>query len=304
MIVQCPFCHYSEAVPEEYGGMVGECSNCGKDFRIPSPRSLQQQGSRKNVSKKRHSHKTSKIIGTVLLFIVILGAVLFFLSQRTRGRSGIIIDNTFRGVQLWKNGPYWADRNIGAETPWDYGYYFWYGDTVGYKYKNGVWVASDNSSSGFSFGEENTPTFNKDQSALLREGWITSDNILAPEHDAAHVQWGGGWRMPTMRELDDLCDNCDWTLTRMNGVDGCIVRGRGDYASASIFLPAAGRGLKTSLVAVDLSGKYWSSIPYSGSTAFSVSWNLYFDSNGHESGYLGGHRFYGETIRPVQGFAK
>lgn len=41
MIVQCPFCHYKEAVPEEYAGMIGECSNCGKEFRIPGPRVLQ-----------------------------------------------------------------------------------------------------------------------------------------------------------------------------------------------------------------------------------------------------------------------
>lgn len=28
-------------------------------------------------------------------------------------------------VQLWEGGPYWADRNIGAEAPWDSGDYFW-----------------------------------------------------------------------------------------------------------------------------------------------------------------------------------
>lgn len=40
MIVQCPYCHYKEAVPEEYAGMIGECSNCGKDFKITGPRAL------------------------------------------------------------------------------------------------------------------------------------------------------------------------------------------------------------------------------------------------------------------------
>ena len=37
------------------------------------------------------------------------------------------------GVQLWENGPYWAELNVGASTPVDYGYYFWWVDTVGYK---------------------------------------------------------------------------------------------------------------------------------------------------------------------------
>ena len=35
MIVQCPFCHFKEMVPEEYAGMVGECSKCGKEYRLP-----------------------------------------------------------------------------------------------------------------------------------------------------------------------------------------------------------------------------------------------------------------------------
>jgi hypothetical protein len=56
-------------------------------------------------------------------------------------------------VQLWENGPYWATTNIGAEKPEDYGYYFWWGDTVGYKRENDKWVASDGSNSNFSFEE-------------------------------------------------------------------------------------------------------------------------------------------------------
>ena len=61
-------------------------------------------------------------------------------------------------VQLWEGGPYWATTNVGAEEPWEYGYYFWWGDTVGYKRENGAWVASDGSSSDFSFSEGRTPT--------------------------------------------------------------------------------------------------------------------------------------------------
>ena len=64
-------------------------------------------------------------------------------------------------VQLWEGGPYWATTNIGAEKPEDHGYYFWWGDTVGYKRENDAWVASDGSSSNFSFEKKNTPTFGK-----------------------------------------------------------------------------------------------------------------------------------------------
>lgn len=48
-------------------------------------------------------------------------------------------------VQLWEGGPFWATMNIGAEKPEDYGYYFWWGDTIGYKRENDKWVASDGS---------------------------------------------------------------------------------------------------------------------------------------------------------------
>ena len=152
-----------------------------------------------------------------------------------------------RKVQLWEGGPYWACKNIGAEESWESGYYFWWGDTVGYKRQGNVWVASDGSKSNFSFEDKDTPTYQKSITDLQREGWITSDNILAPEHDAAHAHWGGDWRMPTKQELDDLNEKCDWTRKEMNGVRGYVVRGRGSYSSAWIFLPCAGYGLGTSL---------------------------------------------------------
>ena len=91
-------------------------------------------------------------------------------------------------VQLWAGGPYWATTNIGAEKPEDSGYYFWWGDTLGYKWENGQFVASDGSVSGFSFEASNTRTYNKDLDTLQSEGWITTDGVLAPEHDAARAQ--------------------------------------------------------------------------------------------------------------------
>ena len=73
-------------------------------------------------------------------------------------------------VQLWEGGPYWATTNIGADEPHEYGYYFWWGDTVGYKRVNNAWVASDGSSSNFMFRESNTPTDDKDIATLKSEG--------------------------------------------------------------------------------------------------------------------------------------
>ena len=203
-------------------------------------------------------------------------------------------------VQLWTDGPYWATTNIGAEKPEDYGYYFWWGDTVGCKRENDKWVASDGSNPNFSFYPGNTPTFDKSGLTLQSEGWITADGVLAPEYDAAKKHWGGDWRMPTKQEFNDLISQCDWTWTTLNGVNGYIVRGKGDYSSKSIFVPCAGYGYGTSLYHAGLDGDYWSSVPSSDNKH---AWSLYFSSSSHYTrDYCG--RYDGQSVRPLQGFTK
>ena len=207
--------------------------------------------------------------------------------------------NERQKVQLWEGGPYWATTNIGAEKPEDYGYYFWWGGTVGYKRENDKWVASDGSNSNFSFNPDNTPTYNKSVSTLQSEGTITADGVLAPEHDAAKKHWGGDWRMPTKQEFDDLIGKCDWVWTKINGVNGYTVRGKGNYSSATIFLPCAGDGDWTSLMNAGSYGFYWSSVPNSDDY---YAAHLDFDSRYHYTGTS--NRYYGQSVRPLQGFTK
>ena len=153
-------------------------------------------------------------------------------------RSNLVVRVKGRGkVQLWAGGPYWATKNVGAEEPWDYGLYFWWGDTVGYRREGDAWVASDGSSQNFQFSGDpiSQQTSGKSTATLQNEGWTTSAGVLAPAHDAAQVHWGGGWRMPTYQELYDLCYTyCDWTWTTTNGVNGYVVRGRAAFAGAAL----------------------------------------------------------------------
>ena len=196
-------------------------------------------------------------------------------------------------VQLWEGGPYWADRNIGADKPEDYGLYFWWGDTTGHR------------PSGFNFSADNSTiyTWCKSVSELQSAGWMTSDGVLVPLHDAAHVKWGGSWRMPTRQEFEDLNSKCDWTLKTMNGVNGYVVRGRGDYAANSIFLPCAGHVNGTSLYFAGSCGRYWSSVQYTRGSYYDT-WYLEFNSSGHDTNngsYDNDGRYDGQSIRPVQG---
>jgi uncharacterized repeat protein (TIGR02543 family) len=204
--------------------------------------------------------------------------------------------DTHAKVQLWEGGPYWATTNIGAEKPEDYGYYFWWGDTMGYKLESNKWVASDDSAANYSFSYGNAPTYNKSITTLQSEEWITADEVLAPEHDAAHVHWGGNWRMPTNQELADLVSKCNWTWTKVNNVQGYAVRGKGDYAANSIFLPCAGYGWGTSLYDAGSRGYYWSSIPHSDDSR--LAWGLLFNSGYHDSYNI--DRYPGRPVRPVQ----
>ena len=47
-------------------------------------------------------------------------------------------------VQLWEGGPYFAECNVGATKLEECGYYFWWGDTVGYKRNsnNNGWISA------------------------------------------------------------------------------------------------------------------------------------------------------------------
>ena len=213
-------------------------------------------------------------------------------------------------VQLWAGGPYWATTNIGATKPEEYGYYFWWGDTIGYKRANNKWVASDGSSSDFSFYDKST--CNQYHTTLRNNGWTTSGDVLTPEHDAARVHWGGGWRMPTFKEFKNLIDKCDWTWSTVNGIKGYIVRGRSGYASANIFLPAAGFTYEKNYVGAGANGYYWSSVPncdgYS-TLGYGTSCRLTFSLSSHSystSGYTDynsdncSQRYYGLSVRPVQ----
>ena len=214
-----------------------------------------------------------------------------------RGKKGDVkavvtttIEDKHSKVQLWAGGPYWADRNIGAKKPEDYGLYFWWGDTTGHR-------------PGYNFYHDNSAIYTygngKSVAELQSAGWVTSSGVLAPSHDAAHVKWGGAWRMPTKQEFDGLNNNCDWTWTTQSGVNGYVVRGRGAYASNSIFLPAAGYCYGASLYFSGSFGSFWSSVPDSD---YDYAYVFYFYSDYHST--YNNYRDCGQSVRPVQGLAK
>ena len=179
----------------------------------------------------------------------------------------------------------WATCNVGAESPEDYGDYFAWGevepkenyDWTTYKYCNGSPL---------------TLTKYCNNNSLGNNGFTDNKTVLEPEDDAATVNWGGSWRMPTDEELTELREKCTWTWTTQSGVNGYKVVGPNGN---SIFLPAVGIMLGASLGYVGSYGGYWLS---SLSTSDSYYANrMDFDSNGVYWNFC--DRNYGQSVRPV-----
>ena len=216
------------------------------------------------------------------------------------------------GVQLWKGGPYWAECNVGASKPEEYGYYFWWGDTVGYTRSGGTWTdgyyysgvtwvsSTGQQMSSSPFLSSSCPTYGKSNSQLQSAGYIDATGNLVAAHDAATAHLGAPWRMPTDAEFSALISNCTTTWITTNGVSGRLVTGKGSYANRSIFFPAAGLGNVSYLYSPGSYGSYWSSTPDSGYS--NHAWYLYFGSGDFSRSY--NSRYYGRSVRPVRGFAE
>ena len=259
-----------------------------------------------NVAAYLMDGAVSKVIDTAALF----GAE--SADPKATVRVSLIAAKSLGGVQLWEDGPYWAESNVGATKPEEYGYYFWWGDTVGYTqsggtlyndydYRGVTWVSSTGTRMSSSpFSSSSCPTYDKSNLELQSAGYIDATGDLVAAYDAATAHLGSPWRMPTKAEFSALISNCTANWTTHNGVCGMLVTGKGSYASKSIFLPAAGLGLDTRLRSAGLAGCYWSSTPYSGSST--NVWSLGFGSDRFDLGTSS--CLYGRPVRPVRGFAK
>ena len=128
------------------------------------------------------------------------------------------------------SGTLWAYTNIGANVPEDYGNYYAWGETAAKETYD--WTTYQ-----YCNGSETTLTkYCFDESYGL-DGYTDSLTTLEATDDAASVNWGGNWRMPTQDEMQELLDNCTQVWTTQNGVNGRLFTGPNGN---SIFLPAAG----------------------------------------------------------------
>lgn len=188
------------------------------------------------------------------------------------------------------SGLKWASCNVGATTPEGYGDYFAWGETAP---KTDYSWATYKYASETSWGDVQKLTKYCDDASFGDNGFTDDKTTLDPEDDAAHVNWGGSWRMPTDAEWTELRTQCTWTWTTQNGVNGYQVSSKTN--GNSIFLPAAGQRSNARLLDAGSLGSYWSSSSGKGSPHY--VWVLCFDWD--SVGHVGDNRFYGFSVRPV-----
>lgn len=174
----------------------------------------------------------------------------------------------------------WADHNVGAVNPEDFGDYFAWGETAPkaeytwetYTLCDGAWN-----------------TINKYNNEEYY-GKLDNKTQLEKEDDAASVNWGGKWRMPTKVEMEELRTKCAWKLTSMNGVSGYEVSSKTN--GNSIFIPVAGHRNTDKFFPPGC--YYWTSSLQLDNAGFAH--RLYHSVDGTNTNTH--YRFHGMPVRP------
>lgn len=180
------------------------------------------------------------------------------------------------------SGTKWATMNVGANSLEESGDFFAWGETSmknDYGWENQKYWIDD--SVKFSKYVTNSQYGNKD-----------GKKDLDLEDDAAYVNWGKGWRMPSDSQVKELRSNCTHVWTTLNGIDGYKLTSKNN--GNSIFLPATGYWTNR-LRDVGSSGSYWSRSLCTSDCDYAYCIEFYSDS--YSWHYR--TREYGFSVRPV-----
>ena len=187
------------------------------------------------------------------------------------------------------SGVKWANMNVGATSETGDGLYFAWGATTGYT-----------GDSGHECIPQNTPYYTGDGTNHSWSKYTGSDGltVLEATDDAATVNWGGNWRMPTAEEITELLNNTNNGRTTINGVGGWKFTNRSD-ASKYIFLRATGWLENSSLQSPGWANYFTSTLNLDNAD---YSYHLFFNESNYIVVQNNGWRDHGNcyAIRPVQ----
>lgn len=187
----------------------------------------------------------------------------------------------------------WATCNVGAEKPEDFGKYFAWGETVGYGSDTTDGHSFDWASYKWSGGTNESMTKYCTNSDY---GTVDNKKVLDSDDDAATVNWGSDWCMPTLDQIEELI-NSEYTTTEwtaVNGVNGRKVTSKSN--GNSIFLPAAGFRSGSSINDAGVYGDYKTRSLNSEISCYASS----LDFNSEKIACYYSDRCFGFSVRPVR----
>lgn len=200
------------------------------------------------------------------------------------------------------SGLKWASFNLGASAPEQLGDYFAWGEIEPYYSSQDPLTWKEGKESGYSWtsykwcmGTPKTLTkycTNSPDDTYGYNGFTDDKTVLDIEDDVAGLNLGGKWRMPTETEWAELIENCTWTWTTQNEVNGMLVTASNGN---SLFFPCAGFRYSAVIAGVGSYGRYWSSSLYT--VLPNNAWSVYFSSSKLRSEFNSRHD--GFSIRPV-----
>lgn len=173
----------------------------------------------------------------------------------------------------------WATCNVGATKPEEVGHKFAWGDII--PNRGGSWGSYVHC-----YDAANNLTKYCTDSLY---GTVDNKTTLEPVDDAAHIHWGGNWRMPTQKEWQELIDNCSSTRLSISGMVGYkFVSKKAGYTDKSIILVGDIPGYY-------YQGYYWTSNKRSDIEAHC----LHIHSNSYNHTIVYQARYELNPVRPV-----
>ena len=207
-------------------------------------------------------------------------------AQTVNVTIGYYIPNTSEAVDLGLSVK-WAPFNVGAKTATEYGLYYAWADTEGH-------YAGD----GFNLSWNTTPYYNGSTTSWTKYG--SSPATLDSSDDAAAVNWGSSWRMPTETEYRELISNTTQTWQsnyQGSGVSGYLLTStKAGYTDKSIFISDA--GCRAGMDLQNWGARYWSSSLSSDGAQYGMGFR--FPGDGSQTGHVNrDNRNLGFTVRAV-----
>lgn len=208
----------------------------------------------------------------------------------------------------------WANMNVGATNEKEYGTFFGWGETVGFTVQGVTTNAASNNSkstahdwTNYWWGNSATELTKYNINSDL--GLVDNKTTLELVNDAARLNWGGSWRMPTEAEINELIatynteDNTNWKWEWESDNEtsryGYLVTYKGVTPNTHIFIPAAGHRFGSELQYQKNCGQYWTSSLFLEDPTHALYLYIAPSSALMHHGNL---RYMGCTIRPVQNY--